>query len=109
MRSYRQVLRGQRTLVKVKWVLWLKGAFKKSSSLAYANRSKGQGKGILYADEARTMVCRRQKDDAEAKIRCAQFDLEHAQKTARRDTNKKWKPVFQELRRKVREQNARLK
>ena len=63
----------------------------------------------MYADGARTMVRRRQEDDAEAEIRRAQIELENAQKTTRRDRNKKWKPVFQELKRKVRERNARLK
>ena len=72
-------------------------------------RRSVQKGGILYADGARTMVCRRQEDDAEAKIRCAQIELERAQKTARRDMNKKWKPVFQELKRTDRERNARLK
>ena len=55
------------------------------------------------------MVRRRQEDDAEAKLRRAQIELEHAQKIARRDKNKKWKPVFQRLKRKVGEWNARLK
>jgi hypothetical protein len=48
-------------------------------------------------------------DDAETKVRRAQSEPEHAQKIARRDRNKKWKPMFQELKRKVRERNARLK
>jgi hypothetical protein len=39
----------------------------------------------------------------------AQNELEHVQKLARRERNNKWKPVFQELKRKVRERNARLK
>jgi len=63
----------------------------------------------MYVDGARTMTRKRQEDDAEAKVRRAQIELEHAQKMARRDRNKKWKPVFQELKRNVRERNARLK
>jgi hypothetical protein len=61
-------------------------------------------KGILYADGARAMVRKKQEDDTAAKIRHAQIELERAQKIARQDRNKKWKPVFQ---RKVRERNAR--
>jgi len=63
----------------------------------------------LYVDGGRAMVRRRQEDDAEAKISRAQIELEHAKKTACQDRNKKWKPVFQELKRKVWERNARLK
>ena len=86
----------------------------KAAELAHTNRQNRtrrsvQKGGILYADGARSMMRRRQEDDAEAKIRRAQFELEHAQKTAHRDRNKKWKPVFQELKRKIRERNARLK
>jgi len=63
---------------------------------------------VLYAEEARTMTRKRQEDDAEAKIRRAQIERECAQKEASRARNKKWKPVFQELKRKVKERNARL-
>jgi len=63
----------------------------------------------VYAEGARTIARKRQDDDAEAKIRRAQNDLEHAQKLARRERNKKWKPVFQELKRRIGERNARLK
>jgi hypothetical protein len=66
-------------------------------------------KGILYVDGARAMVRKKQEDDAAAKIRHAQIELERAQKIARQDRNKKWKSVFQQLKWKVRERNARLK
>jgi peptidoglycan hydrolase CwlO-like protein len=55
------------------------------------------------------MTLKRQEDDAGTKIWRAQNELERVQKEARRDRNKKWKPVFQELQQKIRERNARLK
>jgi len=86
----------------------------KVAEVARANRQNRSRRslfkgGSVYAEGARTMARKRQDDDAEAKVRRAQNDLEHAQKLARRERNKKWKPVFQELKRKVRERNAHLK
>jgi hypothetical protein len=86
----------------------------KAAELARANRQNRtrrsvQKGGILYADGARAMVRKKQEVNAAAKIRHAQMELERVQKIARQDRNKKWKPVFQQLKRKVRERNARLK
>jgi hypothetical protein len=65
----------------------------KAAELARANRQNRtrwsvQKGGILYADGSRTMVRKRQEDDAEAKIRRAQSELEYVQKMARQDRNK---------------------
>ena len=112
MRRYHQVLRGAVDLARAEVGAVVQEELSKKKVVDWHTPTdrKGQGKGILYADGARTMVCRRQEDDAEAKIRRARVGLEHAEKkTARRDRNKKWKPVLQELKRKVRERNARLK
>jgi len=77
----------------------------KAAEAARANRQNRSRR----SEGARTMARKRQDDDAEAKIRRAQNDLEHAQKLARRERNKKWKPAFQELKRKIGERNACLK
>jgi hypothetical protein len=51
----------------------------------------------LYADGAGSMVRKKQEDDAAAKIRHAQIELERAQKIAHKDRNKSESQCFSSL------------
>ena len=85
-----------------------------AAELARANRQKRsrrsvQKGGVLYAGQARAIARKREEEDTQRKLQQAERQLERMQKMVTTERKKKWKLVFQDLRKHVRKQNSRLK
>ena len=85
-----------------------------AAELARANRQKRsrrsvQKGGVMYAGQARAIARKREEEDSQKKLQQAQRQLERVQKAVITERKKRWKPVFQDLRKHVRKRNSRLK
>jgi len=85
-----------------------------AAQLARANRQKRtrrgvQRGGVLYASEARTMVERREENEAEKQIRQAEYQLRKLERAKASERKRIWNPIFKALKESVRRRNKRLK
>ena len=65
------------------------------------SRSK---RGVIYAHQAQAIVKKREEDEAQKRMESAERKVEKLKKDAIRECKKKWKLIFQELKRSIRQQ-----
>ena len=85
-----------------------------AAQLVRSNRQKRsrrvvQKGGVLYANEARSMIQKREENDLAKKMRQAELQLERLRKTQAAERKRTWKPIFKDFKTAVKVRNRRLK